>query len=58
MKIQPSDVRSVRPGFGLPPKFMSQLIGRTLTRDVTAATPVLPCDLNSDDEAFQHTFNP
>jgi N-acetylneuraminate synthase len=46
MKIQPGDVRSVRPGFGLPPKFMNQLIGRTLSRDVSAATPVLHCDLN------------
>lgn len=45
-KIQADDIRSVRPGFGLPPKFMNQLIGRTLTRDVSAATPVLPCDLN------------
>jgi hypothetical protein len=45
-KIQAEDIRSVRPGFGLPPKFLSQLIGRTLTREVKAATPVLPCDLN------------
>jgi N-acetylneuraminate synthase len=46
MKIQSGDVRSVRPGFGLPPKFMNHLIGRTLIRDVSEATPVLPCDLS------------
>jgi len=45
-KIQADDIRSVRPGFGLAPKFMSQMIGRTLVRDVAAATPVLPSDLN------------
>jgi pseudaminic acid synthase len=45
-QIQPGDIRSVRPGFGLPPKFMSQLIGRRLNREVAAATPVLPCDLD------------
>ena len=45
-KIQADDIRSVRPRFGLSPKFMSRLIGRTLTREVNAATPVLPCDLN------------
>jgi len=45
-KIQAEDIRSVRPGFGLPPKFMNQMMGRTLTRDVKAATPVLACDLN------------
>lgn len=47
-QIQPGDVRSVRPGFGLAPKFMNQLIGRALTRAVAAATPVLPSDLTGD----------
>jgi pseudaminic acid synthase len=32
-------VRSVRPGFGLAPKYLSQLVGRTLQCDVLAATP-------------------
>lgn len=44
-QIGPEDVRSVRPGFGLPPKFLDQLLGRTLQRDVRAATPVLQQDL-------------
>jgi pseudaminic acid synthase len=38
-------IRSVRPGFGLPPKFMHQILGRALRRDVTHATPVLQSDL-------------
>lgn len=45
-KIETGDIRSVRPGFGLPPKFMGEMMGRTLTRAVAAGTPVLPCDLN------------
>lgn len=41
-----NDVRSVRPGFGLPPKYIDQILGKTLKRDVEAATPVLPLDLD------------
>jgi pseudaminic acid synthase len=33
-------VRSVRPGFGLPPKHLDAVIGRRLRKDVEAATPV------------------
>lgn len=35
------DVRSVRPGFGLPPKFIFEILGRTLRREVSKGTPVL-----------------
>lgn len=45
-KLRPEDIRSVRPGFGLPPKYKELLIGRILVRDVEAATPVRSCDLN------------
>jgi pseudaminic acid synthase len=38
-------VRSVRPGFGLPPKMLDQVIGQRLRRDVAAATPVKAEDL-------------
>lgn len=34
------DIRSVRPGYGLPPKLLPDLIGRRLARDVRANTPV------------------
>lgn len=38
-------VRSVRPGFGVAPKFLDRVIGRRLTRDVHANTPVLAIDI-------------
>ena len=34
------DFRSVRPGFGLPPRYADELVGRTLARGVEAATAV------------------
>lgn len=33
-------VRAIRPGFGLPPKFTEEVIGRKALRDVTAGTPL------------------
>ncbi|WP_372707793.1 pseudaminic acid synthase [Brevundimonas sp.] len=33
-------VRAVRPGFGLPPKFIGSVIGRRASRDAPAGTPV------------------
>lgn len=33
-------VRSVRPGFGLPPKCLPEVVGRKLSRDVDHGTPV------------------
>lgn len=44
--LQPGDVigadavRSVRPGYGLPPKFLDEVIGKTVLRAVRANTPV------------------
>jgi N-acetylneuraminate synthase len=38
-------VRSVRPGYGIAPKYLDQLIGKTLNRDVGFATPVSAQDL-------------
>jgi N-acetylneuraminate synthase len=38
--ITPDAVRSVRPGFGLPPKMLDQVIGRRVLRDVMANTAV------------------
>ena len=45
-KLGPADIRSVRPGFGLPPKYRDQIMGRKLDHDVEAATPVRPGDFN------------
>jgi N-acetylneuraminate synthase len=39
-KISPKDVRSVRPGYGLAPKHLDRVIGRTVLTDVQANTPV------------------
>jgi N-acetylneuraminate synthase len=33
-KIKPSDIRRIRPGFGLPPKYFDDLIGKIVLKDV------------------------
>lgn len=38
-KLKPEDIRSVRPGYGLMPKYYDQLIGKTLKSDVKKNTP-------------------
>jgi pseudaminic acid synthase len=38
-KVMASDIRSVRPGFGLAPKYFEQIIGRTLKIAVKRNTP-------------------
>lgn len=37
--IGPEDVRSVRPGFGIAPKHLGQVIGKRVSRDVGYGTP-------------------
>ena len=39
--ISEDTIRSVRPGYGMSPKHKTRLIGRQVTSDVTANTPVL-----------------
>lgn len=41
-------IRSVRPGYGVPPKYLDRLLGRRLRRPVRANTPVLLDDLGLD----------
>ena len=38
--INREDIRSVRPGFGLPPKSVEEIIGKKVTRDIDFATAV------------------
>lgn len=38
--LTPRNLRSVRPGFGLPPKHYDELLGRTLKRDALRGTPL------------------
>lgn len=39
-KLTPENVRSIRPGIGLPPKFYRFVIGKRATCDITRATPL------------------
>ncbi|MNW71112.1 Pseudaminic acid synthase [compost metagenome] len=34
------NLRAVRPGFGLPPKYFDTILGKSVKRDVAAGTPV------------------
>ena len=34
-------IRSVRPGFGLPPKYLELVLGKRLAKDVQANSPVM-----------------
>lgn len=38
--LTPSNLRAVRPGHGLPPRFLSTLLGKRVARNVPAGTPV------------------
>ena len=38
--ITTEHVRSIRPGYGLPPKMLDQVVGRCVTVDIEVATPV------------------
>jgi N-acetylneuraminate synthase len=33
------NLRSVRPGYGLPPKYLNIILGKKINRKVTAGTP-------------------
>ena len=43
-------IRSVRPGYGLPPKYLGAIIGTKVTKDVKKNTPVLMDVLESNPE--------
>jgi len=38
----PENIRSIRPGFGMQPKYYSQILHKKATRDITRATPLTP----------------
>lgn len=42
--ISSNDIRSVRPGFGLAPKYLKDVVGRIATRDIERHSPVLRTD--------------
>jgi sialic acid synthase SpsE len=37
--LTPQNLRAIRPGLGLPPKYLKELLGRTVKRDVARGTP-------------------
>lgn len=39
-RVTPEHVRSIRPGDGLPPKFLDDVLGRTAAADIKRGTPV------------------
>lgn len=39
-RLTAEDVRAIRPGYGLPPKYLSGVLGRTLARDAERGTPL------------------
>ncbi|HSY05820.1 MAG TPA: pseudaminic acid synthase [Steroidobacteraceae bacterium] len=38
--LTPQNLRAIRPGYGLPPKFLDQLLGKRVTRAVRRGTPM------------------
>lgn len=38
--LSPDNVRAIRPGLGLPPKYLQQVLGRSVTRDVARGSAV------------------
>lgn len=48
--ITTDSIRSVRPGFGMHPKFYENLLGRAVVNSVKAFTPVRPDDLSFKDD--------
>jgi len=47
--VSPDAVRSVRPGYGAPPKKLDEVIGRQVIEPVTACTPVIMENLKKSD---------
>ena len=45
-KITKENVRSIRPGFGLHPKYLSEIIGKIFSQDIDKGTPLSLKDLN------------
>lgn len=47
-KIRPEDVRSVRPGNGLPPKFLKEVIGKSTSKKIIKNSPVSWDDIKDE----------
>jgi sialic acid synthase SpsE len=49
MRLNVNNVKSIRPGFGMHPKYYSEILGLTATKDIDRGTP-LSWDLINKDE--------
>lgn len=38
--LGPHNVRSIRPGYGLPPRYLPMVLGRPASRDINKGTPL------------------
>lgn len=38
--LTPENVRSIRPGYGLPPKYLAVILGKTANKDIAIGTPI------------------
>ena len=47
-KIKATDIRRIRPGFGLPPKYFDSIVGKSVTRDVVRGEATSWDLINSD----------
>jgi pseudaminic acid synthase len=54
--IGPADIRSVRPGYGLAPKFSNEIVGLKVNRDVDYGQPVRPEDIDGIVENMSEKF--
>lgn len=51
--ITPDSIRSVRPGYGLPPKMYDEVIGQKVTTDVKKNTPVTTMSFKKHRESYE-----
>ena len=51
-RFTPQNLRAIRPGFGLPPKYQASTMGRRAARDLTRGTPLAHTDIAIDDASL------
>ena len=52
-RLDPASVRSIRPGFGLPPKELPRVLGARAARDIPRGTPIDWSLIHRDDREGQ-----
>lgn len=46
MKLTNENVKSVRPGHGLPPRYLKEILGKNVSKSIKKGTPILPEFIN------------